>query len=182
MHPTASDTISDIVQNAFEAGSSEVMLQVMKKGSQLEVVVKDNGPGMDQETIRNALDPFYTAPGKHPGRKVGLGLPFLKQAAEQSGGTFDLQSRPGHGTTVHFSFDLSNVDAPPLGDAATAFTSLMAYPGNHELLLQRSDGTRTYEVRRSELRDALGDLETAGSLGLLKTFFASNEAEIHSHT
>lgn len=178
MHPTASDTIADIVHNAFEAGATEVMLHVMKKDSQLDVVVKDNGPGMDQETLRRAVDPFYTEPGKHAARKVGLGLPFLQQATEQCGGTFDLQSRPGHGTTVHFTMDLSHVDAPPLGDAVGTFTSLMAYPGAHELILQRSEGSRAYEVRRSELRDALGELESAGAIALMQSYFRSNEAEI----
>ena len=82
MLPTACDTISDIVQNAFESGASEVSLDMARRGRWLEVVVRDNGKGMDEATQRRAMDPFWTEPGKHPGRKVGLGLPFLKQAAE----------------------------------------------------------------------------------------------------
>ena len=140
--------------------------------------MRDNGCGMDAATLKKALDPFWTKPGKHPGRKVGLGLPFLKQAAEQCGGEFAIESAPGRGTTVRFAFDLANVDAPPTGDVAGTLAALMAWPGERELAVRREEDGRAYEVRRTELAAALGGLQDAGALALLKDFFSSNEAEL----
>ena len=178
MQATSCDTLLDIVQNAFESGATEVRLELARRGSRLEVSVRDNGCGMDAATLRKALDPFWTDGEKHPGRKVGLGLPFLKQAAEQCGGEFAIESAPGRGTTVRFAFDLANVDAPPTGDVAGTLAALMAWPGERELAVRREEDGRAYEVRRTELAEALGGLDGAGALALMKKFFASNEREI----
>lgn len=180
MHPTACDAIADIVQNAFEAGAAHVELTVERKGHILNVTVADDGRGMDAATLARATDPFWTEPGKHPGRKVGLGLPFVKDAADLSGGAFRIESAPGQGTTVAFSFDLSSIDAPPLGDATATFTSLVAYPGDHDLRITRIEDDLSYDVSSSGFRDALGDLQNASSLGLVRDFFAANEEEIRS--
>ena len=178
MQPTSCDTLLDIVQNAFESGATEVWLELARRGTRLAAEVRDNGCGMDAATLKKALDPFWTKPGKHPGRKVGLGLPFLKQAAEQCGGEFAIESAPGRGTTVRFAFDLANVDAPPTGDVAGTLAALMAWPGERELAVRREEDGRAYEVRRTELAAALGGLQDAGALALLKDFFSSNEAEL----
>lgn len=178
MLPTACDTISDIVQNAFEAGATEVRLEVAHRGHWLDVRVQDNGRGMDEATQRRALDPFWTELGKHPGRKVGLGLPFLKQAADQCGGSMSLQSAPGKGTVIAFRFDEAHVDAPPTGNVPELLTQLMAWPGGGELSVRREENGRSYEVTRSGLSEALGGLQDSGSLALMKDFFVSNEAEL----
>jgi len=175
VHPTVCDTLLDVVQNSFEAGATRVDLSVARTGTMLACSVADNGRGMDEDTRRRALDPFYTDGKKHPSRKVGLGLPFLEEMTRASGGAFSLDSAPGRGTTVSFSFDLANVDAPSFGDAAGTFTSLMTYPGNHVLALSRRDGENAYSVTSSDLADALGDLSEAGNLAMLKEFFRSNE-------
>ena len=180
MQPTACDAVAEIVQNALAANAAEIRLDWVRRGARLEVLVRDDGRGMDAETRRKALDPFWSDGAKHPDRRVGLGLPFVKQAAEQCGGSFALESAPGRGTTVAFAFDLANVDAPPLGDAAATLTELMAFPGACELAVRREENGRAYEVRRSELAAALGDLEHAGTLGLMKKFFSSNEEEIRN--
>ena len=180
MQPTTCDAVSDVVQNAFEAGATEVRLEMVRRGARLDVAVRDDGCGMDAAALRKALDPFWSEAGKHPDRRVGLGLPFVKQAAEQCGGSFALESAPGRGTTVRFSFDLANVDAPPLGDAAATLTELMAFPGARELRVRREENGRAYEVRRSELAAALGDLERAGTLDLMRRYFSSNEEEIRN--
>lgn len=178
MHPTAGDTIADITHNAFESGASMVELDVKRTKDNLQVDIRDNGCGMSKEALQRALDPFWSDPGKHPGRKVGLGLPFLKQAVEQSGGKLYIDSAPGQGTQVSFSFDLRNVDAPPMGDLATTLTGLMAFPGDREFIVRRAEDDRAYDVRRSELAAAVGGFESAGSLALVKEFFASNEEAI----
>lgn len=180
MQATQCDAVAEIVENACAAGATEIRLDWTRRGTRLEVAVRDDGRGMDAETRRRALDPFWSDGAKHPDRKVGLGLPFVKQAAEQCGGAFALESAPGRGTTVAFAFDLAHVDAPPEGDVPATLAELMAFPGAADLAVRRAEDGRAYEVRRSELAAALGGLETAGTLALAKEFFSANEAEIRN--
>ena len=102
MHATLCDMITDLVHNAMEADASEIRLNVEETDSNLNVVIADNGRGMDMATLEKAKDPFYTDGRKHRHRKVGLGLPFLFQTCELTGGSAGIESKPGKGTTVTF--------------------------------------------------------------------------------
>jgi len=142
--------------------------------------VRDDGKGMSPEEQARAVDPFVTDGGKHPGRKVGLGLPFLIQAAEQSGGGWSLASEKGKGTAVEAWFDLRNVDAPPAGDAPGMFRSVLMFDGPREVAIRRTrrggaKAALSYEVRKSELENALGGFEDAGALVLLGQYLRSLE-------
>jgi PAS domain S-box-containing protein len=70
----------------------------LPEGSYVRLVVKDNGSGMDDETLRRATEPFFTTKGV--GKGTGLGLPMVHGMAQQIGGTFELASRPGEGTSA----------------------------------------------------------------------------------
>lgn len=182
MHPTLCDMLADITQNAFEAGAAHVALTIAQRASRLSVTVKDDGCGMSPETKARALDPFYTAPGKHPSRKVGLGLPFLKMTTDLCGGTLDIDTAPGVGTTISFTLDLSNVDTPPMGDLPSLFVTLMNYPGAHDLAIRREAGDASYDISRADLAAALDDpdLTSSTSLALMRDFFATNEEELRA--
>lgn len=140
--------------------------------------VVDKGCGMNPEELRKAQDPFYTDGVKHPHRKVGLGLPLLIQTTEMIGGRFEITSEKDRGTTVQAVFPLENVDTPPEGDWAGTLSQLMALPGTFEAEVHRSTPAGSYQIRRSELQEALGSLEDLEALGLLKDFFLSAEADL----
>ncbi|MDR2542583.1 MAG: sensor histidine kinase [Treponema sp.] len=183
MHFTLADLITDITQNAVEAGADTVELEVSEskltesKG-EFRFFVKDNGKGMTKEELDRAKDPFVTDGIKHPNRKVGLGLPFLIQTAEQSGGGWDIQSQKGKGTTVTAWFDTGNVDMPPVGDIPGMFRTILMFNSKAEIILRRKKiDNDEYEVRKSELIDAVGDLEDVGSLVLLGEYLRSLEEE-----
>ena len=180
MHYALGDYVLDIAQNAVEAGSTKVYLLVDEEETGTKVVVEDDGAGMSDEELKRALDPFYTDGRKHAGRKVGLGLPFLVQATEQAGGDFGIKSEKGRGTRVSFRFPLSNVDSPPMGDIPGLFLSLLCLPGGHEMIIERrkagASGFR-YRLTRSELSEAVGGLEKASSLALLREYLASQEED-----
>jgi len=175
MHASICDTLTDVVQNAIEAGAKRIDLDVYTGSDAVIVTVRDNGKGMDAEQLRRARDPFYSEPGKHARRRVGLGLPLLFQMAEQTGGKAEIQSEPGRGTTVSFRFDTAHLDTPPLGNLPVTLVSLMTFPGDYELAVTRRVDAANYTVAKSELADALGNLEEAGNLTLARQYFESQE-------
>jgi hypothetical protein len=175
MHASVCDQLHDLVQNAIEAGASRIGLQWLVSGGWQEITVEDDGCGMDAATVERALDPFYTDGKKHRHRKVGLGLAFLKQMVEETGGSWALTSEVGRGTRVSFRLDQGHMDVPPAGDVVGSIVGLMAFEGNYELEILRRVEDIQYRVSRTALREALGDLETGTSLELMREYVASQE-------
>ena len=175
MHATLADVIADTAQNSIEAGASRVEVSVAEVDGRIAVDISDNGKGMDEATVKRAFDPFYTEPGKHDKRKVGLGLPILKQICEACGGGVELKSEKGVGTRLSYYFDASNIDLPPMGDLAEALVTLFNYPGDFEFVFTHRKGAEEYSISRSELADAVGGLETVEGIGLAKEFLHSQE-------
>lgn len=178
MHYQIADILIDIVQNSVEANSSLIIVDFIVNENKLTIFISDNGKGMDKETLQKAIDPFYTDGTKHKARKVGLGLPFLKQTCELAGGSFEIDSIKGEGTSLKMEFDLSNIDCPPIGDLSQAFLQTMLFEGDYELVINRTLNNKKYTVIRSELKDAIGDLIYADSLKLAKDYIAGLEEDI----
>jgi len=116
--------ILDIAENSVSAGASEVDIFVEENidKDRLSITIKDNGKGMDAETTKRVLDPFVTS---RTTRKVGLGLPLLKAAAEGCNGSFSIESALGFGTKMQVVFQLSHIDRMPLGDLAETWLTLL---------------------------------------------------------
>lgn len=120
--------ILDVAENAINASASLIEVEIEERPSEdlLVIVITDNGEGMDQEELERVLNPFYTT---KDGKRVGLGLPFLAEAARQAGGDLIVSSTPGEGTEVKATFTLSNIDLKPLGDiTATLQTLVVGHP------------------------------------------------------
>ncbi len=181
MHKSISDFLLDIVQNSIEAGASVITVDYLEHAGQLMICIGDNGKGMDEETMRKAQDPFYTDGEKHVKRKVGLGLPFLKQAVEAVSGEFELKSEVDFGTSVMITLNTGHIDCPPAGDLPATFLSMMMFPGDYDLLVHRRRDERSYRISRSDLADTLGGLESAGALALARQYLSSQEEDI-THT
>ncbi len=91
-----------------------------------KLIFEDNGCGMSEETLQHVTDPFFTT---RTVRKVGLGIPLLKQNCEKTGGRFSISSQEGIGTEVHAVFSHKHIDRPTLGDIATTIVyTASAYP------------------------------------------------------
>ncbi|MCP4259322.1 MAG: ATP-binding protein [Planctomycetes bacterium] len=120
--------ILDIAENsiAAEARKIEIIITEDREKDLLTIEIKDDGKGMDQKTVKKALDPFFTT---RTTRRVGLGLSFLAQAAEESGGKMELKSIPDEGTTTRATFCLSHPDCKPMGDLnETIRTLIVSHP------------------------------------------------------
>ena len=101
-------------------------VRIHKSDNLLLIRIADNGCGMTKDQLSKVEDPFFTS---RTTRDVGLGIPFLKQAAEITGGSMVIESIPGKSTTVDASFGLSHIDRMPLGDiCSTIYTLVLANP------------------------------------------------------
>ena len=170
-HASLADVILDTAQNSIEAGATRITVDLVEDDETVSVVITDNGKGMDAATLERAFDPDYTDPGKHPARKVGLGLPILKRLCEACDGGCSLESTPGVGTTLKYHFAAKSPLLPPLGDLADSLLVLFAHAGDFELVFTHRRGDDFYSVSRRELLATLGELESAASLSLARQFF-----------
>ena len=92
----------------------------LKAGNYLCVSVTDIGTGMDDKTLKRAMEPFFTTKGV--GKGTGLGLPMVHGMAEQSGGTLLLKSRPGHGTSAELYLPVAQDEPASATHDPTALT------------------------------------------------------------
>ena len=152
--------ILDIAQNSIKANAAHVEIALEQRGDWLTITIADDGTGMSPEFAAEAANPFTTT---RTTRKVGMGLPLFKLAAEQTGGTFSLTSHQAahegddHGTTVTATFNTAHVDCEPVGDITeTILTLIQGNPDLSLTYLYTKDGD---ELRLStdEMREILGD-------------------------
>ena len=120
--------ILDIAQNSVKARAENILIELIEADGKLSLTIKDDGCGMSEETVQNVMNPFYTT---RTTRNVGLGIPLLKLAAEQTGGGIKIESvseidNPrNHGTTVTAEFFTDHIDCTPLGDIISTVTVLI---------------------------------------------------------
>lgn len=173
MHATLTDILVDVAANSIEARASRIDVSVVEADGFITLKVEDNGKGMPREILERAFDPFYTEPGKHDKRKIGMGLPFVKQTCDACDGAVKLESTTGVGTVLTCTFRSDNIDLPPMGDIPGAVLSLFNYPGDFELVFTHRSAKVDYTVARSELSDAIGGFDSVESLSLAREFLAS---------
>lgn len=149
--------ILDVAENSTRAGASLVTITVSADtaADRLTVIIDDDGCGMTEEQVAHVTDPFFTT---RTTRKVGLGVPFFKYAAESTGGSFTIQSQPGVGTTVTAVFVLSHIDRMPLGDISSTIHTLVVYhPDTDFRYIYEYDG-KSFTLDTREFREILGDV------------------------
>jgi hypothetical protein len=186
---TLSDLASDIAKNACESGAAVVELEVMEMGSEFRFSVKDNGKGMSGAEARRAVDPFEKVDGGSKSAvesgsagssgKIGIGIPFLIQTVNEHAGGWNLNTEKGTGTTFSVWFDIENISTPPVGDLASLFCGILVMSGPDEIIIRRlrRKGTADvrYEIRKTEIAEALGGIEDSASIALLATYLRSLE-------
>jgi DNA mismatch repair ATPase MutL len=130
----------DVAENALVAGADRVEIGIFEQPENdiMTIKIKDNGCGMDEQAVELALDPFYTT---KPGKRVGLGIPLLAQAAREAGGNLEIHTAPGEGTAIRATFQLSHPDLKPLGDVLETMATLAcAHPQVEFVLEHRKSG------------------------------------------
>lgn len=178
---TLSEHILDIVQNSVKAKATliEIIVEEDKINDLCVLIIKDNGCGMSKTILEQAANPFFTS---RTTRKVGLGLSLLKQNAEMSGGKFVLESEPDVGTRLQASFQISNLDKPPMGDIwETYYLTLLSYTEG-ELQYRHKTNKGEFAISSAELKEVLGEVSFQqkeirdGIIELIKTNLEDIEA------
>ena len=152
--------VLDIAQNSIKAGASLVTVTfTVNENRVLTFSVRDDGCGMAPDFLARVTDPFTTT---RTTRKVGLGIPMLKQSAEMAGGTFGIESQVGVGTYIHASFDLTNIDCIPMGDICDSLMTLIVLnPEAPDFLFQASAPGKEALFDTRQVREALGGVSLA---------------------
>ena len=171
--------VLDVAENSVRANASlvEITVEEDTAADRLAIVIRDNGKGMTPEQVQTVIDPFYTT---RTTRKVGLGIPFFRMAAQLSGGDLTIQSQVGAGTTVTATFGLTNIDRMPLGDMnGTISTLVQCNPHIDWVYTRRRDG-REMVMDTRQFREVLGEvpLDSPEVLFFLRDYLQENTAEL----
>ena len=152
--------ILDITMNSVRAGAKNISVILEEEKSVLTVSITDDGCGMTAEQVEKLSNPFFTT---RTTRKVGLGIPFLRMLAEQTGGRVEIASRSekeyeDHGTTVKAVFHSDHIDFVPLGDLVeTVVTLVQGSPDIDFVYGHRSDKGIDVGMDTREMRAVLGE-------------------------
>lgn len=177
--PEISLNVLDVAQNSVRAGAAFIRISVMADTNEnkLTVIIQDNGCGMSKEQVSHVIDPFFTT---RTTRKVGLGVPFFKYAAESTGGSFSIESEPGIGTVVTAVFILNHIDRMPLGDMNSTIHMLVTMNTGIDFLYTFRLDDREFVLDTKEFREILGGvpLDAPEISAYIKEYLAENEAEV----
>lgn len=153
--------VLDIVQNSLTAGASLVKITLIENEEGiLTISVADNGKGMSKEILEGVTNPFYTT---RTTRKVGLGIPLLKLAAEQTGGCVTIASKEkkegadDHGTVITATFDTKSIDFTPVGDMVSTLCTLVQSGGDVDFEYSHTTPKGEVALSTREMRQMLGE-------------------------
>lgn len=172
--------ILDIMQNSVTAGADLIELTVIEdeKEDIFSFSVKDNGRGMSKEFLASVTDPFTTG---RTTRKVGLGIPLLKNATELTGGGIEIESTLGEGTTIKANFVYSSIDRQPLGNMAETMHQMITSYEDVDFIYLHKVNDKEFLVDTREFKKVLGGVsfkENAVSLWILE-YLREGETEIY---
>ncbi len=175
--------ILDVAENSLAAGATRIAIVIEEDSAadQCRVEIADNGGGMSAEQVERAVDPFYTT---RTTRRVGLGLPLLDAAARATGGTMEVRSLPGEGTTVIARFRLSHIDRKPLGNMGETIAGLIAGRPGLDLTYRHDRDGKTVLFSTEEVRRRLDGepLTSPGVLRFIRDYVAQEEMGLSTNS
>jgi two-component system, cell cycle sensor histidine kinase and response regulator CckA len=121
----------------------------VRPGPYVLLAVSDTGCGMDAETCSHIFEPFFTT--KEPGKGTGLGLSVVFGIVNQSGGSIEVYSEPGHGSSFKIYLPRAAAGATTRKEAATV---VAAPQGGSETVLVIEDEPALRELLRRLLEAA----------------------------
>jgi len=157
--------ILDIAENSVAARADKIEIRISedKKKDLLSVEVIDNGIGMDEETRKKALNPFYTSKTV---RRFGFGLPLLSEAAKAANGHFSIQSEKGEGTRIKADFQYSHIDRKPLGDIGQTIITIVIGNPEIDLIYMHKKNNQKYSLDTRKIKARLKEAPINSPAGI----------------
>lgn len=178
MLPELSLNVLDVAENSIRAHADlvKITVDIQEDADTLSIIFEDNGCGMNSEQIAKVEDPFFTT---RTTRKVGLGVPFFKMAAESTGGSFSISSKQGCGTTTKAVFGLSHIDRMPLGDITETIHTLITFNTETDFIYTYRFNKKFFVLDTREFKQVLGGipLDTPDVSAYIKEFLKENKNE-----
>ena len=149
--------VLDIAQNSISAGASLVEIEIVEDSVNHELLIGiyDDGKGMTPEQLESVRDPFFTT---RTTRKVGMGIPLFKFAAEMTGGRLEMESEVGVGTKVRAYFKTDHLDFTPIGDMTSTIITLVTMNLHMDFVYRRKLNSDEFTVDTRQLKEILGDV------------------------
>lgn len=146
--------ILDIVYNSIRAKAKLIKILIFDsiKENVIDIEIDDDGCGMDEETVKKVINPFYTT---RTTRSVGLGVPLFKENVEATGGSFSIDSRLNEGTEIKGSFVKNHLDTPPMGDIVETILTLIQADENIDYLFEYKTDTNDFILDTKEVKKIL---------------------------
>ena len=172
--------ILDISQNSVKAGAGRIGVTVdeQPRRNTLTITITDNGCGMTPEFVEKVIDPFTTT---RTTRKVGLGVPFFRQAALQTGGHFEINSTVNVGTEVVAVFVYDSIDRMPLGDMPATFVTLLGSAPEVDWVFTHRYCDQEYRFSSAEIEQELGKIDYTAPeiIAWLKEYFDEQKENLY---
>lgn len=172
--------VLDVAQNSITAMASLITVEVEEDRltDTLTIRIIDNGKGMTKEQLLSVKDPFFTT---RTTRKVGMGIPLFKLAAEQTGGYFDISSELGKGTEVTAVFKTDSVDFTPLGDMCSTVVMLITMNTDRDFIYKKAVDENEFVLDTRELKNILGEvpLDSPEVVEWIRDYIKENEENLY---
>lgn len=167
------EALTNLIFNAVDAmpqGGTLTLRTRQDEEGRVLVEVTDSGMGMDEDTRRRCLEPFFTTKGE---RGTGLGLAMVYGVMQRHSGAIEIDSAPGAGTTVRLAFTM--------GKSATTSTTnaRLEVPPNLTILLIDDDPTVLKSLRETLELDGHTILIANGGRQGVDLFRASQRGEVN---
>lgn len=147
----------DIASNSVRANANQIVIcfcDSMKENT-ISLEITDNGKGMDEEMVKAVMNPFFTT---RTTRRIGLGIPFFKELAEQCGGRFELESKVNEGTRIKCVMQKDHWDVPPRGDIGDAVVLTLCMNENIHVHFDYKSDDKQFSFDSLEIKEILGDV------------------------
>jgi anti-sigma regulatory factor (Ser/Thr protein kinase) len=171
--------ILDLVQNSIHANASLIRISIDESTIEdtYSIEISDNGSGMNEQTIKKVLDPFFTTKNK----KTGLGIPLLKQHAELTDGKFNIETELDKGTKVTAVFGHSHFDRQPLGDITGTITGLIRSYPEIDFEYKHKVNTSKFTFGTRDIREELEGISLASPeiINFIKEMLTENIRELY---
>ncbi len=172
--------VLDVAQNSITANASLITVEIAENTAEstLAISIADNGRGMSEEQLKSVQDPFFTT---RTTRKVGMGIPLFKMAAEMTGGSFKISSKLGKGTETAAVFKTDSIDFTPLGDIKSTVIMLVTMNTDRDFVYRQRVDENEFVFDTREIKRILGGvpLDEPDIVSWMRDYIDENIKELY---